>query len=71
MMISEPLAALSGTSIFVSDLFAQAVPPVTRNPPIKAADVTMKLLLFIPISFQRGYSKSLCFEQFNEPLPGP
>jgi hypothetical protein len=53
MVISEPLAAASGTSIFVSALFAQAVPPGTRNPPTKAADVTMNLLLFIPASFQK------------------
>src|SRR5512136_2412936 len=66
MVISEPFAALSGTSSLVSALFAQAGPAVMRTPPTKAADVAKNFLLFIPpsVSFLWGFGWLALFRQF-------
>jgi hypothetical protein len=49
MVISEPLAALSGASILASALSAQAIFLLKRNIKKAPANVKMNFLLFIPL----------------------
>jgi hypothetical protein len=56
MVISEPWAAVSGTSIWVSALFAQAS-PLKRIMKRTATDKRMSFLFFISSPFRLKFTK--------------